>query len=1227
MKPGEAGRPQTEAPPVFDLTATPLESGTTLIEASAGTGKTYTLAGLFLRLLLQHGLGVEQILVVTYTVAATAELRERVRGVLAQALRAVEAGAPAALAPDDRVEPFIWQVLARADGGPERQRKQLELALNSFDQAAIFTIHGFCQRALRDRAFESGSLFDTELVTDQSDLLRQAVEDFWRRHVLAAGPVPTACAVADVGSPDGLWQTVSDCLPHENLRVVSPAGDRSAETLAAELSGAWAAVRDEWLRDGAAIQAHFGAGARWAVRKFKDDAAMTALFAQVHACLAEDDLTAERLEALASFTTASLRRGSSKAKGAPSPPDLRFFRVCDQFAEAAERFRTGLRPRVLDFVRAELPRSKAALKVQSFDDLLTRLAAALDGASGDALAAGLRTQFRAALIDEFQDTDPVQWRIFRRVFAGGDHFLFLIGDPKQAIYGFRGADIFTYLDAARQAARRFTLRTNRRSAARLVAAVNTVFSANPQPFVFDEIRFTPAEPGVGNRADAAPLRVHGEAAPALQLWVRAAGEEPISIGDAERELPAAVAGEIVRLLNEGVTVGSRPLRPEDVAVLVPANHQAFKVQQALLERGVPCVLYATESLFAAPEAGEVRRVLAAIAEPAQEGLVKAALATPMLGATADRLTALTADDSAWQAVLDRFRGYREWWQDGGFITMFRRLLSTEGVRRRLLAFPDGERRLTNVLHLAEVLHQAGLEQNLGLTGLLKWFDAQLARPDRANEEQQLRLERDEQAVKLVTIHRSKGLEYGVVFCPFSWKGVLDHRGRDPKPVLFHEDGELILDLGASPDPAGREAESPRAPLARRERLAEQARLLYVALTRARHRVALVWGRFNTAGSSAAAWLLHPPEAAGEDPVARLSDHCAQLDDEAIRNRLTALAEQSGGALTVIETPEPTTENYRLAAGATPVLAPRPFTGRIQRDWRITSFSGLTAGHGAEQPDYDPAGPVPAEAAPATGIFAFPRGTRAGTCLHKILERLDFPRWREPATRDAVTEELRAHGVPVAEFGEIVDEMIGRVMTVPLPLAPEGKRASEGEPGSRTPATLALAGVEPDCCLRELEFCFPLGRLSTGRLEPLLASHGVPGADAPERLAFSDVTGLLKGFIDLVFEWRGRYYLVDWKSNWLGDRVEDYGAESLRAEMARHHYDLQYLLYTVALDKYLRLRLPGYRYADHFGGVFYVFVRGLDPQRPELGIFCDRPAENLIRELSEMLSDADARRTG
>jgi exodeoxyribonuclease V beta subunit len=1232
-----ASAPPTPAAAEFDLPRTALAPGTTLIEASAGTGKTFTLAGLYLRLLLEHRLKVEQLLVVTYTKAATGELRDRIRRILEQAHRAFEQAAAGEAVSAELPDYLKHLVSVHAARAPALAR-ELDSALSGFDQAAIYTIHGFCQRALRDRAFETASLFDLELLPDQADLQARAAEDFWRREILTAGSVPLALAIAGLQTPADLLKCVRDLLQHPRLTTL-PEPARAPSAAAAAVLAAHACLRAEWLAQSSAIRAAFGSQINWGNNPYKDDDKVQALFTAVEAALTHDSPAPEAFAALADFTTSAIQTGRKK-NAKELPPDFAFFTLCDAFLQAREDWLIALRQAALRTLREEVPVLKARLKVQSYDDLLHRLDAALRGPAGPALASALRAQFHAALIDEFQDTDPLQFDIFQRVFQapaadGRLPFLFLIGDPKQAIYRFRGADLHTYLLAKRTAHCRYTLRQNFRSETPLVAGVNAVFARNPRAFLADDIPFEAAH--AAGQADQQPFNFAGKRPPALQIWLHPPGARPqgFPAGQAERTLPPILASEIVRLLNSGARLGDRPLAPRDLAVLIPVNHQAHRLQQALAARGVPAVLQTTASLFDADEVGEMRRLLAALANPGDEGLLKSALATTALGLDAAQLQAAAQDDAVWQDRCESFAELSRLWARAGFLPMFRALLQRERVRARLLALPDGERRLTNLLHLAEVLHDAARERQLSRAGLLAWLDEQAAAGTKSDAFQ-LRLEQDEQAVRIATIHRSKGLQYGIVFCPYSWKGVRRSR-RETSPLFHRQDThgrpELVFDFGSS-------GFDQHVACAEEEELAEQVRQYYVALTRAAHRCVFVWGRFNEAGTSAAAWLLHPPGPdqppldsvgtgstpspikplppdTGKPPLDALAEAWKTLTPERLEAGLHELAVTAlPGSLEVVPLPQRTNDRYVRPVTVESAASARRFTGHIQRDWRLSSFSSLAAAHPSELPDHD-AHPAPPPAdTPASGIFAFPRGARTGNCLHQLFEHLDFTRATAPAARELILRTLREHGI-ATHWADDLGRMIGEVLHAPLdfPATPALARA---KPSPRPP--LMLAGIPPANRLNELEFCFPVGRLDPRTLHACFTRHAAPGEE-PARFAFDPVTGLIKGFVDLIFAAHDRFYLVDWKSNWLGNHPTDYAPDRLAEEIRRRRYDLQYHLYTVALDKYLRARLPGYDYDRHFGGVAYVFLRGVDAAHPGCGLYLDRPSARLVQDLSDLLAPA------
>lgn len=1232
--------------------------GTRLVEASAGTGKTHTITTLYLRLLLERRLEVGQILVVTYTKAATAELRDRIRGRLVAAASALERGG----APGDAALDALIRSRLAADGAAG-DRERLAAAVCGFDEAAVFTIHGFCQRMLRDHAFESGALFDTELAPDWDALFTEVVSDFWTREVYAA-PLPFVRFLGRKKvDPDSL-------VPLARMVVASPGMEVLPECRQVDLEAALA----EWRRAYESAAASF--------RTERD---------QILSLLADGDelnrssYKAEKIRGdWGPFLDVALSEGSpgvllgwkqfenftpsvlaKRTKKGKLTPEHLFFELCQSLLEAEERLEEVFGQRLLklqldlvDYARSELERRKRAGNSQSYDDLLQRLAGALCSEGGEQLAARIRDRFRAALIDEFQDTDPIQYQIFDRVWhADPSHevTMFLIGDPKQAIYAFRGADVFAYMDAKRDAAGEcFGIGTNWRSDPGLVGALNRLFGGAAEPFVFDAIPFEPVEAPTDAR-DGLSGALAGRAP--LQILFASRSSERVGKRSPDRIISAwsgdgllgLVAAELARLLASGARVGGEPVEPGDIAILCRTNRQARSLQPRLRELGIPSVLLSDESVFESEDATELARVLAAAADPTDAVARRVALATSIMGIDGQKLLALESDEAAWEAWGQRFRSWNRVWLEQGFIQALRRLLDEHRVPRLLLVRRDGERRLTNLLHLGELLQEAAQSGHLGPLGLLGWL-ARMRRDPVARvgvaESAQIRLESDARAVKLVTVHKSKGLEYKVVYCPFLWHGGGLSR-EDERWLRFHAgDGarDFKLDLG-SPDRAA------HLECARREALAESLRLTYVALTRARHRCSLVWGAFARAETSPLAYLLHQPKgvSAGADLAELTAKRFDGLEDAQIRAELEALASRSAGSIEVAELDLSPAPVYRITSGVEAgALQARRARRRLGSGWRTSSFSGLISA-GAPSPgevgfrgdalasegrDYDSAAEAPAgglattlagaAAASTEGavgdeqrvrLHDFPAGATAGSLLHEIFQYTDF---QEPAEggafplEDRVEKVLDRYGFDLA-WSHVVSEALREVLATPLEAAEDA---------------ICLARVSRQRRLDEMEFALPVSErapLAPAGMAEVFARNAQSQLTADyaarvARLGFAPVAGYLKGFIDLVFELEGRFYVVDYKSNRLGSAPGDYAPPRLAAPMAEHHYILQYHLYLVALHRYLGLRFAGYDYDRHLGGAYYLFVRGMSPAHPAgCGVFFDRPARELIEGLSDLLA--------
>jgi exodeoxyribonuclease V beta subunit len=1198
----------------FDAIKTPL-TGTTLIEASAGTGKTYTIAGLFVRLVLEQELEVEQILVVTYTTAATEELKTRIRSKLIQARQGLLRGGSR--------DPFIGRLISTLQD-PDAAAARLDGVLADFDRAAILTIHGFCQRLLHEHAFETGTFYDTELMTDPTVYYQEVAEDFWRKNLYDAAPELIGFLFTEkkVGGPEVFYRLMKNVtIPDLEIlpKLTEPHLTHLDEyrRLCHRLATDWKSVRPrvgELLTDPALNATIYGSlkpdprltGGR--PRDFK----IAAWVESMDRFTGEDVTGFPLFNGFEKFSAAYLKRSTKKNC---APPEHPFFDLCDRLHGTGEALKTEMERYFLylksvffQFVRAALADIKKRHNRHFYEDLLLTVRDALqeDRPGSDMLIKAVRRRYKAALVDEFQDTDSVQYTIFSRLFGRPPAVLFMIGDPKQSIYGFRGADIFSYMEAAERATKKYSLYENWRSEPAMITAVNTLFAGVRRPFWYDEIRFEKARPGRGSEGASTTEE------PALILWYLPSQEgKSVNKSDATRRIAAAVGDEIARQ----VAATAAPLPLADIAVLVRTNRQARLMKESLSERRIPSVLYGAGNIFDTPEALEILQVLTGVLEHHREVRFRAALVTDMLGISAAEIDRAAVSEHQLETRRAHFREYAEEWNRYGFMRMMRWLMAREGVRTRLLAYPDGDRRLTNLLHLTEILHQQTIQEEPGMASLLKWLADKLNPATPRSEEHQLRLESDARAVRIVTTHKSKGLEYPVVFCPFGWEGSLITNDRD---IICHEQGpprRRVLDLGSDQVELRRR-------LAQQEMLAENLRLLYVALTRAKTRCYLVWGHINTAETSAPAYLLHRPACDGDDIVASLTTHLTGLTDGDRRAELARLAAASGGSILLRDIPADRSVPPSMPiSDATPLFC-RNFSGAIDTTWRISSYSALVSRRNAnaDSPDRDAHSPPPvadndgavsAMALPATElrtIFTFPKGARAGIFFHELLEQLDFTD-AVPENREArIHEKLRAHGFDPL-WAAAVKSAIDRVLSVAL---------VSGLPG------LTLGSVGLHQRLNELAFYFPVKPVTPHRLRDIFAAHpaaGIPPAFPSdlEKLSFAPSRGFLKGYIDMVFINEGRYYLIDWKSNHLGHRTEDYHTENLQTAMNEAYYILQYCLYTLAFNRYLKMRDPAYSYETHFGGVFYIFIRGVDPAKgPAYGIYRDRPDAGLIEALDQAL---------
>lgn len=1160
----------------LDVLTLPL-TGRQVIEASAGTGKTWTLAALYLRLVLGAGraepLLPPQILVMTFTEAATAELRKRIRERLAEACAFFREQAAA------QPDPFLRQL--RASFAPADWpvcAHRLDLAAQWMDDAAIFTIHGWSHRMLREHAFESRSLFEQSAVDDGAALLRAVAQDYWRQWFYPLSADTAAVVERVVTDPAALLDKTQE---RRHAAERAPLPDDAEPPLPAavlEQARQWRHTLDD-------LQAK----ARAAWTPHWRDTIEQAARSKVLKGHPANHLPG-RMEKMAQWSQGAdidpgvLQRFTAAALGAQwtGSPDLSPLWPLDELHQHLTLEPDVATP-LLDHAAWALRHGYTARKAQlaqfDFNDLLQRLYHAVRAPDG-ALALAIRRQYPVALVDEFQDTDPWQYGALECIYppeaeAASHTALVMIGDPKQAIYSFRGADLATYLRARNAAQGIHTLDGNHRSTPALVGALNHIFASAERPFGDIDYPLVQAR-----RTDVAPLRsTDGQPLPAVTVW-HTPWANPLNAATGDQMLAEAFASQMVALLGQGVA------QPWEMAVLVRSGNEATRIRTALAERGVKSVyLSERNSVFATAEAQDLWRLLRAVLEPRRGDLLRAALACRIWGWPLEEVAALQADEARWEGWLEQFLSWQAVWRGQGVLPMLHRWLHDAHIATRLLQQDPvaGERRLTNLLQLGEWLQSAAAALH-GEAALLRHLEDHLRQPSLAGDAAQLRLESDDELVKVVTMHKSKGLQYPLVFLPF----VSGFRAQD-----------------------GGEAEEGEEPA-----VAEDVRLLYVALTRAER------GLWLGVVPRAREFSDKAPQ--GRSALSRLLGRRSADDLPDCLARWAAHPD-----IQVDPLPSPSFNRYaRPGADLQIHLACVPHR-RLQSLWWTASFSTLTRpvagqtqqGSWAEErwldaqcdqaPVTDAAvmSPVtPPASAEDTLYNAFPAGSRYGTLLHDLLEwqaREGWPLAHQGMSSGETPAQAAWHSFLSArcdtlglapEARDQLEPWLQRLLTQPLP----------GLPGTPALADLAPAQLWP-----EMAFTLPAQATPVGWIDQQIQRAVWPGQTRLP-LAPRSLNGMLTGFMDLVFEHEGRYHVLDHKSN----KLARYAEPDLIAAMLEHRYDVQLTLYLLALHRLLRVRLPGYDYDRHVGGAVYLFLRGV--AAPGAGAVVLRPPRELIDTLDARL---------
>ncbi len=1187
---------------------TPLEPmtfplhGARLIEASAGTGKTFTIAGLYLRLLLGHGsaetrhrvpLTVDQILVVTFTEAATAELRDRIRARIHDARIAFARGQSS--------DPVIQPLLNEFDDHKQAAEILLQ-AERQMDEAAVYTIHGFCQRMLTQNAFESGSRFNNEFVTDESHLKAQVVADYWRRNFYPL-PFTLAGEIRQLwGSPSALLSDISNYLTGAPLSLSVPAmkgslADLHTENLKKidELKAQWRESQDDFFT----LISDSDINKRSYTKK-----SLPTWLEAVNAWAATETTGYDYPDKLEKFAQNVLLEKTPKG----SAPQHAVFEAIETFLANPISLKAPLLAHAIEHCRVMLANAKNQKQWLSFDDLLTQLSASIDTDESELLAARIRTLYPVAMIDEFQDTDPLQYSIFSRIYLNNPECgLFMIGDPKQAIYGFRGADIFTYIKARNQVSAHYTLGTNWRSSADMVQAVNQVFALPDSPFIYDsDIPFLPVK--YSPNAEKRIWTMGGQKQPALTYWLQEADDKPLPKGEYLTRMAEATASQIQTILTQAqqgqacLVNGEKQkaVQAGDIAVLVRTGSEGRMIKQALADQGIASVYLSNrDSVFTSSVAQDLQRLLQAVLTPENDRALRASLASELFALDAASLDALNNDEVVWENAVNEFKEYRKLWVQRGVLPMLRAVISKRHIAERLLEEgassqgENGERVLTDLMHIGELLQQASNELDSD-HGLLRWLAQSISDAENGlggSDDQIQRLESERNLVQIVTIHKSKGLEYDLVFLPF----VFSYREASEAKYYDAASDRTVLDI------TGNDASMKQAD---KERLAEDLRLIYVALTRA------VYACFIGASPLRNGRSTKEPTGVHRSAIGYLIQNGQEGGINDLHQGLTKQQDELD-CVVVADPPSQLEEKYVAPQEEIHDLSAKELQNPIDRNWRITSYSGLVK-QGSHHVEHDATIEITGfdidsseeqdEAdllEPERSIFTFPRGARPGTFLHSLFEEIEFTQPATTAENTQIILGLMESEQLDEEWLPILQQLIDTVLATPL----DGK-------------SLLLNQKAPSQRLVEMEFLLPIEVLSAPALNRVIQRHDPLSAKAGD-LGFQTVQGMLKGFIDLVFEHQGKYYVLDWKSNHLGDDVTHYHGEALKSAMADHRYDLQYQIYALALHRFLRSRLANYQYDHHFGGVYYLFLRGMDGQSDH-GIFAAKPTLEFLQEMDRLI---------
>lgn len=1182
-----------------------------LIEASAGTGKTYTMANLYLRLILGVGcapLTVEQILVVTFTKAATQELRDRIRKRLADVGKWFKDPDTDDTQKELIKDPFLKALYLDIQPRLNEALLRLKIAEREMDLASIFTIDSFCQKMLFQFAFDSGVRFDIDLLTNESELLNRLSEETWRELFYPMGLEESALINKEVKSPASALNEIKNYLYKNQLQlsIEQKWMDNDFSTFVEEYQSFLTEIKRHWLSIA--------------------EESRSLILNEIHETkLSQVSYKVEKVEAWVCNLN-KWANGSSMIF--PYDTFIYFCQDCvisatrkaftplqhpileqnqtflthyqKHFKTQQDTLKAFLHYKFLMHLRQKLTNYKQTHKEKSFGDMLSFLLSALQSERGDTLAQQIRALYPFAMIDEFQDTNQQQYEVFQRIFmsqnTSGQGFI-MIGDPKQSIYKFRGADIFTYLKAKNEVQEQATLNRNWRSVPEVVDSCNRLFQfpeGSHYPFLYKDIPFQPV------KAKDNAEKLIGEQATRYFL-ISTEFKEQLAAEhcayEIQQQLKKSEQGLITlpkeKKEDEKKEDEYRPLEAKDITILVRSHKQASLIREELLKRHIPSVFFSERnSVYETQEAQDLRFILSACLNPYRQSSLLSAIGTSLWGLTSTDIFNIKQDEKAWDNMVENFVGYQQVWLHQGILPMLHQIFVKENIIQRINALPNAERRITDLLHLAELL-QGAMPNLENESALLRWYEQQLDNPDGYADEQKQRLESEESLVKVVTIHGSKGLEYPVVWLPFVAKASQPAKSKS-MAIYQDKDGNAHWSFGS-------QSIEIKGDINRAE-FSEDLRLLYVAITRAKYQLNCVLPAQFDKNWNSMSYLLTNGE--------------IELGGEAPSKTTESYIEQKGIKADIFSLESDIPEDDWQPTLLQPIdIEAKSFTGTIRTVGQITSFTALQAQNerlqnkgqniplvafGDEAQDYDRTEFISSDFlednAQPYSRYQFPHSTKVGNLLHKFFEHWDFQQAVDQTQLQALCEQLDLDEAWLEPLTRWFEQVIQ---------TPFGDQA------------VSLAQIFTHKRLNEWQFYLRLSnKEALYRLNQLLKKYSPLATQLPD-LTLYNLEGFVRGFVDCIAQIDGKFYVIDYKSNFLGYLPQDYQAEKLAKTMGQFRYDLQYLLYTLAVHRYLSSRLgENYNYEQHFGGVAYLFLRGMNGETNS-GVYFDKPSQALIEEMDQL----------